>query len=184
MNDIVRIGKVSTINYDAGTASVIYTDKNNEASPQYPLFSSAYEMPNVDDTVVVIMLPNSTSKGFIVGVPFSGKKIPDKSGKGIFYKEFSDGTSIYYNPSSKTLAIDVDKVTLESLTVSGALTAGSIEADTIEAQELNAETLEAQTLNAQTLNADSASISNLSVSGTATINNLVVTGSASGHFPE
>ena len=124
MSDIVRVGKISTINYEAGTASVTYEDRNNEVSPQFPFFSSSYEMPKVDEQAVVIMLPNSTTKGFIIGVPFSGKKIPSESGPGIFFKEFSDGTFILYDPKRKMLHVEADKIKLssiaaESITVDG-----------------------------------------------------------------
>ena len=112
MGDIIRIGKIHTIDYARGTASVIYTDRNNEPSPSFPFFSFAYEMPKVDETVVVILLPNSTTKGFIVGVPWSGKKISAVSGQGIFYKEFSitnraDGTESKEEPS-QGLDVSID----------------------------------------------------------------------------
>lgn len=163
MEDIIRIGKVSTINYEAGTASVVYTDRNNEASPSFPFFSMAYEMPKVDDMVVVIMLPNSTTKGFIIGVPFSGKKIPKESGQGIFYKEFQDGTSILYNPKTNNMDISTKKITLKSVSADSLTVKGEIKAKTVTAEKIIADDLE--------------------VSGTAKIKNLEVSGTATGHFP-
>lgn len=164
MEDIIRIGKISMVNYAAGTASVIYTDRNNEASPYFPFFSFAYEMPKVDDTVVVVMLPNSTTKGFILGVPFSGKKIPAENGQGIFYKEFHDGTNILYNPKTKNMEISTNKITLKSVTANSLTVKGEIKAKTIMADEIEVE--------------------NLEVSGTAKIKNLEVSGTATGHFPD
>lgn len=162
MKDIIRIGKISTINYAAGTASVVYTDRNNEASPSFPFFSMVYEMPKVDDTVVVIMLPNSTTKGFILGVPFSGKKIPVENGQGIFCKEFHDGTSILYNPKTNNMEISTKKITLKSVTADSLTVNGKIKAKTIKAEKITADDLE--------------------VSGTAKINNLEVSGTVTGHF--
>lgn len=152
MNDIVRIGKIGKIDYATGMASVIYTDRNNEASPEYPFFSNVYEMPKIDDTVVVLMLPNSSTKGFILGVPFSGSKIPAESGQGIFYKEFSDGTSILYDPRTKTMDISAKEIVLKKLTADSVIVDGTLKAKTIEAE--------------------SATFGNLTVSSTATINNL------------
>jgi len=163
MEDIIRIGKVSTINYAAGMASVVYTDRNNEASPSFPFFSMAYEMPKVDDTVVVIMLPNSSTKGFILGVPFSGKKIPAENGQGIFYKEFHDGTSILYNPKTNNMEISTKKITLKAVSADSLTVKGEINAKAITAEKITAD--------------------NLEVSGTAKINNLEVSGTATGHFP-
>lgn len=165
MGDIIRIGKIHTIDYARGTASVIYTDRNNEPSPSFPFFSFAYEMPKVGETVVVILLPNSTTKGFIVGVPWSGKKISAVSGQGIFYKEFSDGAFVKYDAKTKTMEISAQSVTV----------AGQMKAKTIVAEKA---TIDDLTVN------ESASFKDLTVSGTAKINNLDVSGTASGNFPE
>ncbi len=131
MNDIVRIGKISTIDYEAGTASVVYTDRNNEPSPNFPFFSLFYEMPKLDDTVVVLLLPNSTTRGFILGVPFSKKKIPFKSGKNIFYKKFHDGTHILYDSEKKTM-----EITANHILIKGRLKAETIEADSLIVKEI------------------------------------------------
>lgn len=175
MRDLIRIGRISTIDYSAGTASVTYTDRGGEVSPQFPLFSICYEMPKVDEMAVVIMLPNSTTKGFIIGVPYSDKKKPVKSGRGIFYKEFSDGTKILYEPEKKMLSVDADKITFKSVTVHGMLAAENIKAEKAGIKELVAD--------AVTVN-KTAEMNNLTVKGTAEINNLIVSGTASGNFPE
>lgn len=174
MEDLIRIGKISTVNYAAGTASVVFTDRNNEASANFPFFSMAYEMPKVNDTVVVIMLQNSTTKGFILGVPFSGKKIPAESGQGIFCKEFQDGTSILYDPKTKTMDISTSKITLKSVTAESVTVKGALKAKTIKAAEITADNLEVT---------DTAKIKNLEVSEMAKINNLELSGTATGHFP-
>ena len=115
-------------------------------------------------TVVVIMLPNSTTKGFILGVPFSGKKIPAENGQGIFYKEFQDGTSILYNPKTKNMEVSTKKITLKSVAADSLTVKGEIKAKTIKAEKITADDLE--------------------VSGTAKIKNLEVSGTATGHFPD
>ena len=138
---MVRVGKIATIDYEAGMASVVYADRGDETSPQLPFFSSFYEMPEVDDQAVVVMLTNSRTKGFIIGVPYSRKKRPVKSGKGVFCKEFSDGTSILYDPEKKMLSVDAGKVvavalTADNVTVKGKLKAKSIEAEQADIKEL------------------------------------------------
>lgn len=164
MKEIIRIGKISTIDYAKGTASVIFTDRSNEASPNFPFFSMFYEMPKVDDTVVVIMLPNSATKGFIIGVPFSAKRIPAKSGQGIFHKEFYDGTSILYNPETKNMEISAPKITLKSVTADSLDVRGEIKAKAIKAEKIIVEEME--------------------VSGTAKINNLELSGTVTGLFQD
>ncbi|MCM1307584.1 MAG: hypothetical protein NC223_03200 [Butyrivibrio sp.] len=164
MKDLIRIGKVSTINYEAGTVSVTYTDRGGEVSPPFPVFSEAYEMPKIDDTVVVIMLPNSGSKGFIAGVPFSSRNVPEVSGAGIFCKKFHDGTKIVYNPTTRTLSVNAEKIKLEAIKADSVTVSGTVEADSIEADELTA---------GKVTVTESAVFKDLTVSGTATINKLI-----------
>ena len=174
MDQIVRIGKISTIDYTRGTASVIYTDRNNEPSPNFPFFSFAYDMPKVDDTVVVLLLPNSTTKGFILGVPWSGTRIPEESGQGVFYKKFSDGAYVKYDAKTKQMDVAADRVVM-----------GSVKADIVEViGQLEAEAVITKTLSADNVNVKkSASMNNLNVSGLASIHNLDVSGTATGNFP-
>ena len=117
MKDIARLGRISTIDYARGMASVIYPDRNNEPSPEFPFFSMAYEMPKVDDLVVVLLLANSTAKGFILGVPWSTSNVPVESGKGIFYKQFSDGAYVRYDSNTKEMEVSAERVKLKHLTV-------------------------------------------------------------------
>ena len=165
MFDIIRIGKIHTIDYANAMASVIYSDRDNQPSPKLPFFSFAYEMPQVDDTVVVILLPNSTSKGFILGVPWSVVKKPSVSGSGIFYKEFQDGSYIKYNSKDKTMEVSAPNIKLKSVT-----------AENVTADELIADNVETKSLRAENLFAETAEIINLNVTGTAT-GNFQITGS-------
>ena len=174
MDDIVRIGKISTIDYARGTATVIYTDRGNETSPTFPFFSAFYEMPRVDDTVVVLLLPNSTTRGFILGVPYSGARIPTESGQGIFFKEFPDGTYVRYDGKSKQMEVSAGAVMLQALKAESIIVAGNVEAETIIADSLIADSIQVN---------HTAEVGNLVVSGTAEIVNLAVSGTATGNFP-
>ena len=162
MLDIIRIGRIHTIDYENGTASVMYSDRNNQPSPQFPFFSAAYDMPQVDDMVVVLLLPNSTSKGFILGVPWSIKKKPSCGTAGVFYKEFPDGTYIKYNSKTKTMEISAPNVRFQSLVADNVTVKKKLVAEDISTKTLKAEKIEADT---------------------ATIVNLNVTGEALGNFP-
>lgn len=158
MFDIIRIGKIHRIDYINGTASVIYNDRNNQPSPQLPFFSTMYEMPAIDDMVVVILLPNSSSKGFILGTPWHARKKPSLSGAGLFVKTFSDGAYIKYDSKTRKMEVSAeniifDSVSAENVTVKGKLTAQSVETKQLSTKELSVET---------------AQIKNLNVTGTAT----------------
>ena len=165
MESIVRIGKVTAIDYKKGMASVNYTDKNNAQSLAFPLLNSAYDMPELGDTVVVLLLPNSTTKGFILGSPWSSVKQPEKGGNGIFYKEFPGGAYVKYNEKEKLMEVAADNiklqlVTAKDLTVNGEIKAKKIVADSIVAEEVEVK--------------KTASFKDLEVSGIARIENLYV----------
>lgn len=171
--DLVRIGKISTIDYQRGAASVVYTDRNNEPSPSFPFFSFAYDMPKVDDTVVVLLLPNSTTKGFILGVPWSGGRIPPESGPGVYYKEFPDGAYVKYDVGLKQMEVGAANILLkdvyaESIEVSGQLKAKSVNAENVSADSLTVKEM--------------ASFHNLEVSGKASFHDLEINGTVTGDF--
>lgn len=163
MDDIVRIGKISAIDYKKGMASVVYTDRGNETSPSFPFFSLCYEMPKIGDTVVVLLMPNSTTKGFILGTPYNASNVPGETGQGVFYKRFPDGASVKYDGKSGRMSVSAKSVILQSVT-----------AKKVEADEIYAESVVVNGV---------ADVNELKVSGTAVIANLTVTGTAAGHFP-
>lgn len=168
MDDIVRIGKISAIDYKKGTASVVYTDRGSETSSSFPFFGICYEMPKTGDTVVVLLMPNSTTKGFILGTPYSASNVPQESGPGIFYKKFPDGSYVKYDGKSGRMSVSAKEVILQSVT------ADCVTVKKMEAGEVYAESLVVE---------ETADIKELRVTGTAVVTNLTVTGTAAGHFP-
>jgi phage baseplate assembly protein gpV len=126
MGDSVRIARVSSINYRKGMASVVYTDRNDEVSLDLPFLSYAYEMPELGDTVVVLALQNSSTKKFILGIPWSDSNGPTEYGKGIYHKRFSDGTHVKYDANKKEMEITADKIILKEIRA-GSLTVSELE---------------------------------------------------------
>ena len=65
MNEI-RIGKVSFVNYTAGTVRVVYPDRSDKSTAELPVFcgfGKEYQMPDVGDLVLVVHLSNDSSMG-------------------------------------------------------------------------------------------------------------------------
>ena len=58
MADVIRAGYISAVNYQDGTAQVVYKDRDNSISPYMPVWSNEYNMPDVDTLVYVIHLQN------------------------------------------------------------------------------------------------------------------------------
>lgn len=89
--NIIRIGKVSSINYETGMIQVVYTDKGNEVTTQMPYanFNNEYCMPKIGEQVLTAHLSNSTSRGVVLGTMWNRKNIPEESGKKLYRKELS-----------------------------------------------------------------------------------------------
>lgn len=68
MEDIVRVGFISTVSPEKGTAQVYYPDRGSTTGQlQLFAFRSEFSPPEVGDQVVVAHLSNDTSSGVILG---------------------------------------------------------------------------------------------------------------------
>lgn len=116
MEKIVRIGKISTLNYERGCADVYFEDEENCVKTDIPFFSSEYKMPNVGEVVVVIFQSSGNkSQGFILGPIFNSMNRPAFSGKGNYYKKFSDTAFIKYDSENDTLELSAGKVIIKNM---------------------------------------------------------------------
>ena len=87
--DGFRFGRVSAINYAAGTARILYRDKSEEVTKELPFFSLEYYMPEVDDLVLVGHLPNGPEAAVILGRFWSDKNMPPEGKRGLYRKDMS-----------------------------------------------------------------------------------------------
>lgn len=126
--NLIRIGTVSSVNSENGTVRVIFEDKDNVVSGELPLLSNEYNIPDVKDQVLCIFLPNGISSGFCIGSYYSSVNQPPAKDANIYYKKFSDGTSVQYNKVTKELTINSEKqITINGdVKVTGTVTASNI----------------------------------------------------------
>ena len=61
----IRLGKISSINYTAGKARVVYEDRDDSVTSELPFLALQYNIPKVDDLVVVACFSNGTVSGVI-----------------------------------------------------------------------------------------------------------------------
>ncbi len=87
--DGFRFGRVSAVNYAAGTARILYRDKSKEVTKELPLLSLEYYMPEVDDLVLVGHLPNGPEAAVILGRFWSDKNMPPEGKRGLYRKDMS-----------------------------------------------------------------------------------------------
>ena len=68
MEDVIRIGTISTVDADHGMAQVYYQDRDSTTG-QLHLFAYRAEFapPAVGDQVIVLHLPGNTCNGVILG---------------------------------------------------------------------------------------------------------------------
>jgi|GEM_PF-133486 len=135
MNDtegIIRIGRVSSIDEAAGTAEVLFSDRDDLVSCDFPVTvpltcnDKFYFMPAVNERVLCALLPNDTTQGFILGSFYSEVREPPVQDKNKFHIRFEDGTVLEYDKQLHKLTVDVPENGGASLEVA---TAGDIEVD-------------------------------------------------------
>lgn len=123
MSDIIRVGYISAINYEDGTAQVVYKDRDNAVSPFMPFFSNEFDPPPIETLVYVVHLENGGTRGVILPPPYSDGNRPPEGISGIWRKDFGDGSYIRYDKKTKTLDIVSDLLNVEELNVAGSITA-------------------------------------------------------------
>lgn len=138
MRDLIKIGSISSINYENGTVQVLFQDKDASVSKDLPLLSFEYNMPKVGDSVLCVFLPNGRGEGFCIGSYFNDNHHPVDHGE-VYRKDFIDEAFIKYEKSTRTLTIYAENIKLignvivdGDLSVNGNITvSGSINASNI-----------------------------------------------------
>lgn len=98
MERLIRIGKVSTVDYEAGMVSVTYPEMDANTTNRFPVFSMSdeYKMPAVGQEVLVLHLPTGQAAGVVLGKMWNTVNKPRKSGEHVYSQEFGDGPEESY----------------------------------------------------------------------------------------
>lgn len=89
MANEIRVGKISSVDYTAGTVRVVYHDKDDNVTPAIPLISDEYHMPEVGDMVLVLHLSNGAEAGVVLGRYWSDKNKPPEGAAGLYRKDLA-----------------------------------------------------------------------------------------------
>lgn len=121
MSATIRAGRISAINYKAGKATVVYTDKNEAVTRELPFLAAEYAMPAVGDMVVVLHMDTDTTRGLILGRFYSATTSPVEGAAGLYRKEMdvTPGVAMMRYTPAGSLLIKAPTITLQG-------TAGSI----------------------------------------------------------
>ena len=142
MNDSIRVGRISSIDYKSGCADVCFKGEEDVVYSDLPFLAFEYKMPKVNDLVLVVAQKYAQKKsGFILGPYFNDENKPEISGKDYFFKRFSDTAYIKYDAAKYEIEIMAGKVVMKNLKV---------------------ENIEVENLAAKTAKINSATITNLS----------------------
>lgn len=86
-----RVGYVSSIDYENGTCEVNYPDRDDTVTAAAAFLANGeYNMPEVDDMVLVLHLGDSPEDAVILGRYWNDKKPPAGGKKGVFRKDYAN----------------------------------------------------------------------------------------------
>lgn len=89
MSSEVRLGNVSSIDYENGLCEVTYPDRDDTVTEMVPVLSNReYRMPEVDDLVVVLHPGDSPEDAVILGTIWNEKIKPVEGKEKVFRKEY------------------------------------------------------------------------------------------------
>lgn len=95
MGDIIRIGRVSDIDYKAGMVSVYFEDKTAAVTEHMPVISNnEYNMPAIGELVLVAYLSNSNNQCVVIGSFWNEEQLPREAGDNVYLKIFKEGYSL------------------------------------------------------------------------------------------
>ncbi len=104
---MIRVGVVSSIDYDRGTARVEIKDNDGVITYDLPVLvgatikDKAWSMPDVEEQVLCCFLPTGHEVGFILGSFYSdgekGDEPGDRKGEDKRVMEFEDGSYVEYD---------------------------------------------------------------------------------------
>jgi len=119
-NSEIRVGRVSSINYETGMARVTYRDKDNTVTGEFPILTNndEYRMPEVGQDVLVAHLSNGSSRGAIIGTLWNKKYVPKEAGKGLYRKDLSrkkDAAYIRYSDETGEYLLKVASLHLNGI---------------------------------------------------------------------
>ena len=113
VNQMVHQGIVTSVQPDRGTVRVELPDADRLISKELPVLfqrtadNKSYDMPNIDEQVVCLFLPNGMEQGFVLGSPYSeADPVPVTDPEKRHYV-FKDGTWMEYDRKAHKLTLEV-----------------------------------------------------------------------------
>lgn len=122
LKDVIRIGKVSSVNGANCTATVVFDDRDELVSNELPIITigsngtRGYWVPEVETQVLCLFLPNSSGKGtddgFILGAFYSQADPPAETDPNVRSVVFPDGSKIKFDGAGNLEIIMTGNITI------------------------------------------------------------------------
>lgn len=129
LNGLIKIGEVSVIYPEKGTARVVFDDDDSIVSAELKVLqkntfkNSDYSMPDIGEDVICIFLPCASEDGFILGSFYAGEITPPESDGNRRTVKFADDTTVTYDRKKHALDVKMNsgtcKVKCPSITLDG-----------------------------------------------------------------
>lgn len=116
VNQIVRHGTVTSTNPSKGTVRVKLMDTDRIVSWELPVLSArtfnnkSFDLPDINEQVMCIFLPNGMEQGFVIGSVFSSADPPPVSDQNKKHYAWPDGTWLEYDRAAHKLTGNVNGV--------------------------------------------------------------------------
>lgn len=116
VGNLIRIGKVSSVNASNCTARVSFDDKDSMISHNLPVMQKNtkenrdYYLPDVDEMVICIFLPNGEQEGYILGSYYGDLDTPPVDSTDKRGINFSDNTSIFYDRENHEMSVNIEGI--------------------------------------------------------------------------
>lgn len=115
LNGLIKIGEVSVIYPEKGTARVAFDDDDSIVSAELKVLkrntfkNHDYGMPDIGEDVVCLFLPCAIEDGFILGSFYAGDVKPEENTGDLRTVVFDDETRIGYDRKAHKLFIEIDR---------------------------------------------------------------------------
>lgn len=128
INNLIRIGTISSINPKNAKARVMFEDRNNVVSKELPMLfqrtigTQDYVIPKVGEQVLCLFLSNGLEEGYILGSYYTEKNIPPGNDENKRLIIFEDGTLLEYDKGQITISAtkDVNIISAENINITAA----------------------------------------------------------------
>lgn len=127
MERLIRLGRVSAIDYEKGMMQVTYPDLDDAVTRYLPYmsFNDEYKMPEIGEDVYVLHLPSGQAGGVVIGPAWNKAAPPAQGGAGLYRKEVgTKNGEAFVRYQSPTYEIDASNIKFVS--AAGTITVAEI----------------------------------------------------------